>query len=89
MAVYCITTAAPDFEIVDIYSHVANRRQQGEDALAAVLGSHPYQVARTSDQLEIKVSQGRVGRDLFPILIVLVATALGIEHVLANRFYRE
>ena len=60
-----------------------------EEGLEKVFGPQPHQVARSSDQLEIKVSEGRVGRDLFPILIVLVAMALGIEHVLANRFYRD
>jgi hypothetical protein len=35
------------------------------------------------------VSYERVGRQLFSILIILVAIVLGIEHVMANRFYRE
>ena len=61
----------------------------GEEGLANVFGSQPYQVVRSSDQLEIKVAEGRVGRDLFPLAILLVAVALALEHVVANRFYKE
>jgi len=61
----------------------------GEEGLAEVFGSQPYQVARSRDQLEIKVAQGRVGRDLFPLSILVVAIALALEHVVANRFYRQ
>lgn len=49
----------------------------------------PYQVARTRDQIERNISTARVGRELFPLLILLMAMALAAEHVVANRFYRE
>ena len=60
-----------------------------DDDLRAVFGSADYRVARDRDDLEGKISVGRVGRELFPFLIALVALALGVEHVLANRFYRD
>jgi len=37
----------------------------------------------------LNVSTGRVGRELFSWLILAAALVLGLEHVLANRFYRE
>jgi len=35
------------------------------------------------------VSSARVGRELFPLLIVILAAVLGLELVVANRFYKE
>ena len=60
-----------------------------EEELADLFGPVPYRVARDRSQLEGDRSRQRVGRELFAALILLVAIALGIEHVLANRFYRE
>ncbi len=60
-----------------------------EEDLADLFGPVPYRVARDRNQLEGDRSRQRVGRELFAALILLVAIALGIEHVLANRFYGE
>jgi len=46
-------------------------------------------LAHDREQIDRELSAGRVGRELFPLLIALVAVVMGIEHVLANRFYRE
>ena len=61
----------------------------GEEDLADVFGRVPFRVARQRSELESERSMQRVGRELFPALILLLAVALGIEQVLANRFYRE
>jgi len=74
---------------VNLALEKTNLERVDREQLDEVFGSHPYQVARDRDQLEIKVAEGRVGRDLFPLLIVAVAVLLAAEHVLANRFYRE
>lgn len=60
-----------------------------EEEFKAVLGDFPWQVARTREEIEHRVSEGRVGQELFPYLIALVAFVLAFEHFLANRFYRE
>lgn len=60
-----------------------------EPQLKAIFGPAPYRLARDSNQLEGNVTEGRVGRDLYPIVILLVALALGLEQILANRFYKE
>lgn len=59
------------------------------EQLQAVFGPAPYRVARNSSQLEGNVAEGRVGRDLYPVIIFLVAVAVGLEYVMANRFYKE
>jgi len=73
---------------VNLAHEKTNLDRAGEDDLKRVFGEHPYQLARDRDQLQIKVAEGRAGRDLFPILIVMVALLLAAEHVVANRFYR-
>ncbi len=60
-----------------------------EQELAKVLGPIEYRLARTTAEIERDINTARVGRELFPLLILLVAIALALEHALANRFYRE
>jgi hypothetical protein len=57
--------------------------------LERLFGTFPYRVARSKDQIELDVSTGRVGRELFGLLILVTAVILGLEHVLANKFYRK
>jgi hypothetical protein len=57
--------------------------------LAQLFGTFAYRIARSKDQIELNVSTGRVGRELFGLLILVAAVILGLEHVLANRFYRR
>ncbi len=63
-------------------------RLKPED-LDALLGAGRYRLTHGRDEIDRSVTVGRVGRELFPLLIVLVAIALGLEHLLANRFYRR
>jgi hypothetical protein len=59
------------------------------DEIAAVLGEDRVRVARSQEEIEVRIGLGRVGRELFPLLILAVAFMLGAEQLLANRFYRE
>ena len=53
------------------------------------LGKDRVQLARSREEIEVRVGQGRVGRELFPALIIALALVLGVEQLLANRFYRN
>jgi len=57
--------------------------------IADVLGKDRVRLARTRQEIEVRVGLGRLGRELFPMLIVAVALVLGAEQLLANRFYRK
>ena len=57
--------------------------------IAAALGKDRVQLARSREEIEVRVGQGRVGRELFPALILAMAFVLGAEQLLANRFYRH
>ncbi len=60
-----------------------------EKQLAEIFGKYPYRVAREESQIEREFTTGRVGRELFPLVIVLVVVVLGLEHIVANRFYKQ
>jgi hypothetical protein len=59
-----------------------------EDGLKEFFGDTEFRLARSRDEIDRNISTGRVGHELFPILMALLALALAVEHVLANRFYR-
>jgi hypothetical protein len=59
------------------------------DAITAALGKDRVHIARSQEEIEVRVGQGRVGRELFPALVVALAIVLGIESLLSNRFYRN
>jgi hypothetical protein len=62
--------------------------RMNKEELASIFGSAKVQIARTRQQVDRDISLGRVGQELFPLLILGVALALGLEMVVANRFYR-
>jgi hypothetical protein len=59
------------------------------DDLTGLLGKDRFRLSRGRDEIERDVNLGRTGRELYPLLIVLVAIILGMEHLLANKFYRR
>ena len=59
------------------------------DRLKEVFGDLSFRLAKNKEEIDRNVSLDRVGRELFPFLIALVAILLAVEHLLANRFYRE
>ena len=56
--------------------------------LDQLLGADRYQLA--SDRAQIVRVQGRqrAGREFYPLLVLVLALILAMEHLLANRFYR-
>jgi hypothetical protein len=60
-----------------------------EEGLKQVFGDTEFRLAHSREEIDRNISTGRVGRELFPLLMALLAVALAAEHVLANRFYRS
>ena len=54
-----------------------------------MFGPVKFRLARTREQIDRDISMGRVGRELFPPLILIVALVLGLEMLVANRFYKS
>jgi hypothetical protein len=61
-------------------------RVDGAEFISA-LGKERARVARTREEIEVRVGLARTGRELFPIVILAVALVLAAEQWLANRFY--
>jgi hypothetical protein len=57
--------------------------------LDELLGKDRYQLARSQDEIDRAVGNDRIGSEFYPLLVVLLVVGLGLEHVLANRFYRR
>jgi hypothetical protein len=60
-----------------------------EKELAALFGPQKFRLARTKDQIDRQISTARVGVELFPPLILLLAAALALESLVSNRFYHD
>jgi hypothetical protein len=59
------------------------------EKLSETFAPNKVRIARSRQEIDRDISIGRVGRELFPALILLLAIVLAAEHLLANRFYKE
>ncbi|MCS7305312.1 MAG: BatA domain-containing protein [Thermoguttaceae bacterium] len=59
------------------------------EELNQLLEANNVRLARNRQEINRHVSLGRVGQELFPLLIALVACLWGAELLVANRFYKD
>ncbi len=57
--------------------------------LDKLLGDQRYQVTRSIEQLEMTVTTGRLGQEMFPFVITILLIFFCGEHLVANYFYEE
>ncbi len=74
---------------VNLPSDVTRLEPATADDVKAIFGDTPFRLAHNRDEIDRSISAGRVGSELFPYLIVLLAIVLACEGVLANRFYKD
>lgn len=60
-------------------------REQLDD----LLGKDRFQFARSREEIDRAVGVDRIGSEFYPLLVTLLALTLGMEHLLANKFYRK
>jgi len=60
-----------------------------KEELEEILSPLDCRVARNRSEIDRDISIGRVGRELFPTLVMLLALTLAFEYVISNRFYKE
>lgn len=60
-----------------------------QEKLADLFGNDRFSLASDPSQLDRVMGEGRVGRELFGTLMLLVLVIVSVEGWLANRFYRE
>ncbi len=63
--------------------------QLTDQELNNLLGEKRYSKARTTEDLERFVVQGRLGMEMFPIVVVFVLVVFCTEHLVANYFYQD
>jgi hypothetical protein len=77
-----------DFGFSVNYAPNQTRLDRMTDAqLTEFFGPLKIRLARTREQIDRDISVGRVGRELYPPLILIVALMLALEMFIANRFY--
>jgi hypothetical protein len=54
-----------------------------------VFGPFKPQVARSNDQIVRNVHDSRIGREIYPWLILVFAGLLAVEYVVSNWFYKR
>jgi hypothetical protein len=59
----------------------------GKSELDKILGADNYRIATNQDQINRRIGEARRGRDFYPWILLLFVVVLGLEFVLANRFY--
>ncbi|MEZ6114476.1 MAG: hypothetical protein R3C99_26220 [Pirellulaceae bacterium] len=74
---------------VNLPPEATELRRVESTRLDELLGEDRYQFARNRDEIELSVGEARAGREFYPTLLVLLAGALAMEQLLANRFYRR
>jgi hypothetical protein len=74
---------------VNFATEVTDLTRLSREDLDTQLGAKRYQLARSRDEIVREVGETRVGREFYSYLIAILALVLGVEHLLANRFYRR
>jgi len=62
-------------------------RRTDQNHLDELFGSDRYTLVRTRDEIVRKQGEARSGKEFFPYLGLLLVVVLGVEQLLANRFY--
>jgi hypothetical protein len=73
---------------VNLPTEASDLTRLNASQLDEILGHDGYRLARSESEIDRGIGEARVGREFYPILLVLLAIVLGLEHVLANLFYR-
>lgn len=74
---------------VNVPLEMSDLERINEEELKQIFGEREFLTARNEQELVRVQGRGRVGRELFGLLMVIAALILGGEHFLANRFYRS
>ncbi|MBW8883667.1 MAG: hypothetical protein JF612_02585, partial [Planctomycetia bacterium] len=74
---------------VNLSGDTSDLTRLSRERLDEILGRGRYQIARSQGEINRAVGTDRIGSEFYPLLVTLLACVLGLEHVLANRFYRR
>ncbi len=74
---------------VNLPAAATDLERAGTDRLDELFTAGAYQLARDREDIQRKQGDARVGRQFYPYLILMLAVMMGLEHLLANWFYKD
>jgi len=74
---------------VNLAGDTSDLTRLSKERLDEVLGASRFHLARGREEINRAVGADRVGSEFYPLLMTLLAVLLGMEQLLANRFYRR
>jgi hypothetical protein len=74
---------------VNLPAQVTQLARLTDQELNDIFGPFKPQVARSNDQIVRNVNDSRVGREIYPWLIIVFAGVLAVEYVASNWFYKR
>ena len=74
---------------VNLPASVSQLERVTPDDLKLIFGETPFRLARDRESIDRNVNAVRVGRELFPYLMILLVLILAAEQVVSNRFYQD
>ncbi len=89
--VHCVgEPAEPDRGFsINLPAQVTQLARLNDQELSDTFGPFRPRVARTSDQIVRDIHDSRVGREIYPWLILVFAALLAVEYVVGNWFYKS
>jgi hypothetical protein len=72
---------------VNVPSQATDLRRIDAESLDTVLGKGHYTLARGTEELDSGIGRARVGRELYPFLMLVIVGVLIMEYLMSNRFY--
>lgn len=83
------STERPRGFSVNIPAKETDLERVADDYLDQLLGKGRYHRSRDRTEINREIVEARIGRELYPWLIIMTVVLLITEYVLSNRFYRE
>ncbi len=74
---------------VNLSAASTNLERLTEQEVTDLFGEKQFHLAKSREEIVRDLSTGRVGWELYPLLFLLAAIILSLEHLLASRFYRQ
>lgn len=74
---------------VNLPGNVGDLTRISREKLDELLGEKRFQFARSREEINRAVGVDRIGSEFYPLLVTLLALTLGMEHLLASKFYRK
>lgn len=71
----------------NLSDNTTNLTRIGQDELDDVLGAGRYQLATQQNEISRQQGTMRRGQELYPFIVVMMLIILGLEFLMANRFY--